>query len=229
MERRPKRGVDGEWIETHEPRETCAPCLDADPQIRYRHFLTLAQGHTSHGHCDFDAVSLHLWAAMRSKTKLDVDDMRRYVEERLAWVKDQVTSYSGIVDDRTGALLPWWDARRQRLTALRDATDAQAQRAEDEREARGEPRRPAVPSVQAVDALDEAAHTGGGRWAHLHMEMFHKGVTSPDRYDEAAALCRSYAAAYPEDGPAWLAEAVWWEHGAEGTPSFHREPGEDDL
>jgi hypothetical protein len=83
--------------------------------VRYLHLLDLARDHS------FDAIELHLWAAFREGTKLDVERMRGYVADRMYWIRDQVLAYSGLVDRKTGAPLPWWEARRQAIAAFHAA------------------------------------------------------------------------------------------------------------
>jgi hypothetical protein len=83
--------------------------------VRYLHLLDLARDHP------FDAIELHLWAAFREGTTLDVERMRGYVADRMYWIRDQVRAYTGLVDRDTGASLPWWEARRQAIAAFKAA------------------------------------------------------------------------------------------------------------
>jgi hypothetical protein len=85
----------------------CSLCLDDDPQVRYRHCLELAKVQT------LEAVEAHLYDALRAGTILPDTRIVGYVADRMAWLKDQVVSYSGRACPRTGAVLPWWETRRQ--------------------------------------------------------------------------------------------------------------------
>ena len=110
--------------------QTCAPCLDPDPQVRYTHYLALAR------QMDFDGVELHLWQSFRERTGFDAEVARSYITDLMYWVKDQVLSYSGIADEHTGAKLRWWEGREQTILALRRSTEAKAKEAEAVRAAR---------------------------------------------------------------------------------------------
>jgi hypothetical protein len=100
------------------PSWRCTLCLDADPQIRYTHLIDLAMDHT------FEAIEAHLWDAFRAGTVLPESRIQGYVADRVAWVKDQVLSYSGIPDEETGAPMPWHVARRKVHAQFRAARGA---------------------------------------------------------------------------------------------------------
>jgi len=69
---------------------------------------------------------------------------------------------------------------------------------------------------QVLQQAADATPYDTWRWAHLHVEMFLKGLCAPGHYDEAAALCEQYARDYPEEVQAWYQEAAWWRGGAIG-------------
>lgn len=143
MLRRPKRGADGEMVDSQTSggmSPSCQPCLDPDPQVRYSHYLTLAR------QMDFDGIESHLWQTFRERKNFDHDRARDTIDGLMYWLKDQVLSFSNMVDSHTGAKLTWWEARHQVILALRRSTEQKAQAADAKRLAREQsrfPRRPA--------------------------------------------------------------------------------------
>lgn len=108
---------------------TCTLCLDDNPHARYGHLLTLARELTHEGHCDFQAIEVHLWGALRNGTRLDGERIKGYVEDRMYWIRDQVTSYANVADPATGAKLPWWEGRQRRILAMYEASESQRAKA----------------------------------------------------------------------------------------------------
>ena len=108
----------------------CDACKADDPQVRYTHYLTLAR------QMDFDAIEAHLWQSARTRKRFDAEVAREHIHGVMAWVKDQVSGYSNIVDAQTGAKLPWWEGRRQTLLAVRVATEQQAKKRDAQQHAR---------------------------------------------------------------------------------------------
>jgi hypothetical protein len=156
------------------PDSTCPSCLDPDPNVRYGHLLILARTES------FEAIERHSWENLR-RTKLETEDIRRYVEARLEWVRDQVTAYSGLVDPQTGAKLTWWEGRRQTIEAVRAATERMKREADTARQARdvrGFSRvQPTVPSTPIPEPTERDA-------ALWEQDMAMAGAVANDYTDE---------------------------------------------
>lgn len=105
------------------PTDACPLCLAPEPDTRYHHFLDLARD------LSFEHIELHLWAAMRNGTRLDPERIKGYVEDWMTWIKDQVQAYSHRVNEY-GVPLPWWEARRQVILAMRASTEQKRRQAE---------------------------------------------------------------------------------------------------
>ena len=131
---------------------TCAACGDADPEVRYAHYLTLAR------QLDFAGIETHLWQSLRERKGFDAEVARGVVEGLMAWVKDQVLSYANLLDEQTGAKLPWWEGRQQTILAMRDATELHAKEAEARQAARAQGR------IPRHDALRPLGDTLGTVW-----------------------------------------------------------------
>lgn len=112
------------------PSDQCEACNADDPQVRYAHYLTLAR------EMDFDAIEAHLWQSFRGRKGFGAVRSRGYIADLMHWVKDQVLSHSNIVDEFTGATLPWWEGRKQVILAMRHATEQKAKAADAQRLAR---------------------------------------------------------------------------------------------
>lgn len=117
---------------------SCALCADAEPNVRYGHYLDMAKGE------DFDAIQRHLWEFFRSRKSFDAQDAKERIEGLMYWIREQVSAYTRKADPITGAKMPWWEARRQTILAMRQITvnmakEADAAKAEREAARWGKP------------------------------------------------------------------------------------------
>jgi hypothetical protein len=76
----------------------CYLCDSPDPDLRSRHQLRLAKD------CSLREVRAHLVGNGMRQEK---------AEDCCRWLAHVIEQYTGIPDPKTGAMLPWWEARVQ--------------------------------------------------------------------------------------------------------------------
>jgi len=79
-------------------------CADADPQIRSRHQMVLAQ------EGGLEKVRAHLteqWVALREEQHQRTD----LVDDVCHWLGNLMEQFSGMAHPETGATMAWWQAR----------------------------------------------------------------------------------------------------------------------
>jgi len=180
--------------------ETLSP---AGARARHAHYLALAEQK------GVPALEAHLTTYLHRWLPNDPERARETIRSVLSWVYEQISTYSGMADATTGALLSWAEGRRQGIQAMHAAYDKIAQRAEEERQQRAQ-------GLAVGTALTQAAKAEQSPWASGHIELFfaiqHLPPEEQDR--RAAEVCRLHATRYPQDREDWLAEAAWYEAGA---------------
>lgn len=181
----------------------CSTCQDANPQVRYTHYLAIAKLDGLEG------IKKHLDNAtsFQTSTKQGV----------VQWVKDQMEMWAGLADSRTGAAIPWHEARQLAIKDLRNL---------------GLVKEPAYTArIHGLRQAEQAQKTARDRaWVDGHAQLNAQGLNKPGREAEAAAFCQKMAEAYPQDAAEWMRESEAYALMASGKPQWTAgDDNEDDI
>jgi hypothetical protein len=110
----------------------CAACRDKDPNVRYAHYLHSARV------LGVDDTYEHVLEEVSERVS-DPVRAKSYALDIQYWLSEQISTYEHVVDEYTGAFLPWWEGRQRTILAMAEATEAMKKRnllAQQEREVR---------------------------------------------------------------------------------------------
>lgn len=97
---------------------TCAACRDKNPNIRYAHYLHSAKV------LGVDDTYDHVFEDLTERLPQEPERARDYALTIKYWLIDQMSLYDKVVDEHTGAFLPWWEGRARVIDAMQMACEA---------------------------------------------------------------------------------------------------------
>lgn len=89
----------------------CAGCRDKEPNVRYAHYLHSAKV------LGLDDAYEHVLEDLNDRLE-DPARARDYALTIKYWLAEQMGAYEHVVDEYTGAFLPWWEGRARSIQAM---------------------------------------------------------------------------------------------------------------
>jgi hypothetical protein len=92
----------------------CLACRQDNPHARHQHYLLLAR------QTDLKAAKEHIYLDLLDRFKGDTERATARANDTAAWLHDQIEPFRNMVDEQTGEVLPWWEARRLNILAIHE-------------------------------------------------------------------------------------------------------------
>jgi hypothetical protein len=116
----------------------------------------------------------HLGQYLPKPSRLTEQEHREQIDNIVGWVGGLMKQWSGFVDERTGAPLPWWQARQQHMTQGKESARAAYEQAPDAYKKRHPYPGSAFPSVVGFGGIPSDPET--------IIEVQSKGIPAEHEY-----------------------------------------------